>query len=236
MKKFFSKVIFHAYYNNFRGCKMQIILLGAPGAGKGTQAQFISKKFNIPQISTGDKLRAAVKEGTEVGLKAKKLMDAGELVSDEIILDLVQERISQADCKNGFLFDGFPRTINQAKELSNRGITIDFVVEINVDDDEIITRMSGRRVHQASGRTYHVKFNPPKIENVDDETGEPLIQRDDDQEETVKKRLKIYHESTFPLVEYYESMSSEGKTKYVKIDGVGQINEIQGKITENLAK
>ena len=176
---------------------MQIILLGAPGAGKGTQAQFISKKFNIPQISTGDMLRAAVKEGTEVGLKAKKLMDAGELVSDEIILDLVQERISQADCKNGFLFDGFPRTINQAKELSNRGITIDFVVEINVDDDEIITRMSGRRVHQASGRTYHVKFNPPKIENVDDETGEPLIQRDDDQEETVKKRLKIYHESTF---------------------------------------
>ena len=215
---------------------MNLIILGPPGAGKGTQAAFIASEQNIPHISTGDMLREAIKNGTELGLQAKAVMDAGNLVSDELIIELVKERISQDDCRNGFLFDGFPRTIPQAEALKENNVDINGVIELVIADEEIIKRMSGRRIHLASGRTYHVKFNPPKIENLDDETGEPLIQRDDDQEETVKKRLKIYHESNFPLVEYYESMSSEGKTKYVKIDGVGQINEIQGKITENLSK
>ena len=186
---------------------MQIILLGAPGAGKGTQAKFISDHLNIPQISTGDMLRASVSKGTELGLKAKVLMEKGELVPDDLILDLVKDRISEKDCANGFLFDGFPRTLDQANALKEKGIKIDCVIEIMVDDDEIIQRMSGRRVHSASGRTYHIKYNPPLEENVDDETGEPLIQRPDDNEETVRKRLAIYHEQTSPLVDFYKKSS-----------------------------
>ena len=178
---------------------MQIILLGAPGAGKGTQAKFISDHLNIPQISTGDMLRASVSKGTELGLKAKVLMEKGELVPDDLILDLVKDRISEKDCANGFLFDGFPRTLDQANALKEKGIKIDCVIEIMVDDDEIIQRMSGRRVHSPSGRTYHIKYNPPLEENVDDETGEPLIQRPDDNEETVRKRLAIYHEPDISL-------------------------------------
>ena len=216
---------------------MQIILLGAPGAGKGTQAQFISKHLNIPQISTGDMLRAAVANKTELGLKAKDLMEKGELVPDNLILDLVQDRISEADCANGFLFDGFPRTLEQANALKNRQIKINCVIEIMVDDEEIIQRMSGRRVHSASGRTYHIKHNPPKQENIDDETGEPLIQRPDDNEETVKKRLSIYHEQTYPLVEFYKGLSSEkSSTNYVKINGIGSIDDIQLQIINNIEK
>jgi adenylate kinase len=212
---------------------MRIILLGGPGAGKGTQANFIKEKFNIPQISTGDMLRAAVKAGTPLGLEAKKIMDAGGLVSDEIILGLVKERIQQDDCANGFLLDGFPRTIPQAEAVKNQGITIDSVVEIDVDDDEIIKRMSGRRVHPASGRTYHVMFNPPKEEGKDDVTGEPLIQRDDDREETVRKRLTVYHEQTEPLIEYYTKWAdsgSAGAPKYVKVDGIGGVEQIRDTI------
>ena len=219
---------------------MKLLLLGPPGGGKGTQSKFLVTKYSIPQISTGDMLREHLKNNTSLGKKAQSFMDSGNLVPDEIILNMMENRLNSIDCKKGYILDGFPRTITQAegleKLLHQLNQNLDLVIVINVDDKLIIDRMGGRRIHPASGRTYHVKFNPPKIENVDDETGEPLIQRDDDQEETVKKRLKIYHESTFPLVEYYESMSSEGKTKYVKIDGVGQINEIQGKITENLAK
>ena len=187
---------------------MKLILLGGPGAGKGTQAGFITKKYNIPQISTGDMLRAAVKAGTPMGLEAKKVMDAGGLVTDEIILGLVKDRIAEDDCANGFLFDGFPRTLAQADALKDQGVEIDGVVEIDVDDAEIIKRMSGRRVHVASGRTYHVVFNPPKVEGKDDETGEDLIQRDDDQEETVKKRLDVYHEQTEPLIAYYSDWAN----------------------------
>ncbi len=212
---------------------MRIILLGGPGAGKGTQANFIKEKFNIPQISTGDMLRAAVKAGTPLGLEAKKIMDAGGLVSDEIILGLVKERIQQDDCANGFLLDGFPRTIPQAEAVKNQGITIDSVVEIDVDDDEIIKRMSGRRVHPASGRTYHVMFNPPKEEGKDDVTSEPLIQRDDDREETVRKRLTVYHEQTEPLIEYYTKWAdsgSAGAPKYVKVDGIGGVEQIRDTI------
>ncbi|MEC7885996.1 MAG: adenylate kinase [Pseudomonadota bacterium] len=212
---------------------MQIILLGAPGAGKGTQAKFISDHFKIPQISTGDMLRNAVKEGTELGKKAKEIMDRGDLVSDDLILDLVQDRISENDCQNGFLFDGFPRTIAQAKALIERKIGIDYVIEVKVPDEEIISRMSGRRVHPSSGRTYHVTHNPPKIENIDDETGEPLIQRPDDNEETVKKRLSVYHDQTHPLVEFYKDLSSDGtNTSYVEVNGVGEINLIQKKIID----
>ncbi len=212
---------------------MQIILLGAPGAGKGTQAKFISDHFKIPQISTGDMLRNAVKEGTELGKKAKEIMDRGDLVSDDLILDLVQDRISENDCQNGFLFDGFPRTIAQAKALIERNIGIDYVIEVKVPDEEIISRMSGRRVHPSSGRTYHVTHNPPKIENIDDETGEPLIQRPDDNEETVKKRLSVYHDQTHPLVEFYKDLSSDGtNTSYVEVNGVGEINLIQKKIID----
>lgn len=207
---------------------MRLILLGAPGAGKGTQAQFICEKFNIPQISTGDMLRAAVKAGTPLGIAAKKIMDEGGLVSDEIILGLVKERIAQDDCKNGFLFDGFPRTIPQAESLKADGVTLDYVVEIDVNDDEIIKRMSGRRVHPGSGRTYHVIFNPPKVEGKDDETGEDLIQRDDDNEATVRKRLDVYHLQTKPLVEFYSKWaagSEAGAPKYVKITGTGRTVE-----------
>jgi len=214
---------------------MQIILLGAPGAGKGTQAKFISDHFNIPQISTGDMLRASVSKGTELGLKAKVLMEKGELVPDDLILDLVKDRISEKDCANGFLFDGFPRTLDQANALKEKGIKIDCVIEIMVDDDEIIQRMSGRRVHSASGRTYHIKYNPPLKENVDDETGEPLIQRPDDNEETVRKRLAIYHEQTSPLVDFYKKSSLvQNGNKYIQVNGVGDISTIQEQIKKAL--
>ena len=214
---------------------MQIILLGAPGAGKGTQAKFISDHLNIPQISTGDMLRASVSKGTELGLKAKVLMEKGELVPDDLILDLVKDRISEKDCTNGFLFDGFPRTLDQANALKEKGIKIDCVIEIMVDDDEIIQRMSGRRVHSASGRTYHIKHNPPKQENIDDETGEPLIQRPDDNEETVRKRLAIYHEQTSPLVDFYKKSSLvQNGNKYIEVNGVGDISTIQEQIKKTL--
>lgn len=207
---------------------MRIILLGSPGSGKGTQAQFITEKFGIPQISTGDMLRAAVREGTPLGIEAKKVMDAGGLVSDDIILGLIKERIAQDDCKNGFLLDGFPRTIAQAEGLNKMGVELDYVVEIAVDDEEIIKRMSGRRVHPASGRSYHVVFNPPKQEGLDDVTGEPLIQRDDDKEETVRKRLSVYHEQTKPLVGYYSAPSQ--KAKFASIAGVGSVGDITAKV------
>jgi len=216
---------------------MQIILLGAPGAGKGTQAQFISKHLNIPQISTGDMLRGAVANKTELGLKAKDLMEKGELVPDELILDLVQDRINEKDCINGFLFDGFPRTLEQANSLKERNVKIDVVIEIMVDDLEIIQRMSGRRVHSKSGRTYHIEHNPPKEKNIDDLTGEPLIQRPDDNEETVKKRLTIYHDQTYPLVEFYKDISdAESLTSYVEINGIGGIDVIQSQILNNIEK
>lgn len=211
---------------------MRLILLGGPGAGKGTQANYIKDKYNIPQISTGDMLRAAVKAGTPMGVAAKKVMDAGGLVSDEIILGLIEERIKQDDCKNGFLFDGFPRTIPQADALKAK-VDVDGVVEIDVDDAEIIKRMSGRRVHPASGRTYHVVFNPPKVAGKDDETGEDLIQRDDDQEDTVKKRLDIYHEQTEPLINYYSTWAKSGEAnspKYIKVNGIGKVDEIRDQI------
>ncbi|MCW9012135.1 MAG: adenylate kinase [Gammaproteobacteria bacterium] len=211
---------------------MRLILLGGPGAGKGTQANYIKDKYNIPQISTGDMLRAAVKAGTPLGIEAKKVMDAGGLVSDDIILGLIDERIKEDDCKNGFLFDGFPRTVPQADALKAK-VEVDGVVEIDVDDAEIIKRMSGRRVHVASGRTYHVTFNPPKVEGKDDETGEDLIQRDDDHEDTVKKRLDIYHEQTEPLIEYYSSWANSGEAgapKYVKVNGIGKVEEIRDQI------
>jgi len=209
---------------------MRVILLGGPGAGKGTQANFIKDKYRIPQISTGDMLRAAVKQGTSLGLAAKKVMDAGGLVSDDIILGLVKERIAQDDCANGFLFDGFPRTLAQAEALKDQGVSIDAVVEIDVDDEEIIKRMSGRRVHPASGRTYHVVFNPPKQEGKDDETGEPLVQRDDDKEETVRQRLKVYHDQTEPLIGYYSRWAEQGGAgapRYIRIAGVGKVEEIR---------
>ncbi|AMK77592.1 MULTISPECIES: adenylate kinase [Methylomonas] len=207
---------------------MRIILLGSPGSGKGTQAQFITEKFAIPQISTGDMLRAAVREGTPLGIEAKKVMDAGGLVSDEIILGLIKERIAQDDCKNGFLLDGFPRTIAQAEGLAKMGVELDHVIEIAVDDEEIIKRMSGRRVHMASGRTYHVVFNPPKQEGLDDVTGEPLIQRDDDKEETVRKRLSVYHEQTKPLVGFYSAPGQNAK--FASIAGVGSVSDITTKL------
>jgi adenylate kinase len=209
---------------------MKLILLGAPGAGKGTQAKYICEKFGIPQISTGDMLRAAVKAGTPLGVEAKKIMDAGGLVRDDIIIGLVKERITEADCKNGFLFDGFPRTIPQAEAMRDAGVTLDFVVEIDVPDANIIDRMSGRRVHLTSGRTYHVKYNPPKVAGKDDETGEDLIQRDDDKEETVKKRLDVYHEQTEVLVDFYSKMAASGDAtapKYVKIEGTQSVDAVR---------
>ncbi|SFK81377.1 Adenylate kinase [Nitrosomonas aestuarii] len=212
---------------------IRVILLGGPGAGKGTQANYIKEHFGIPQISTGDMLRNAVKEGTELGMLAKKIMDSGGLVSDEIIINLVKERIAQPDCAQGFLFDGFPRTIPQADAMKAADVQIDYVVEIDVADDEIIRRMSGRRVHPASGRTYHIEFNPPKVDNLDDETGELLIQRDDDREETVKKRLAVYHEQTEPLISYYSNWSEEGTNsapRYIKVAGVGNVEEIRDRI------
>lgn len=217
---------------------MRIILLGAPGAGKGTQAQYITEKFGIPQISTGDMLRAAVKAGTPLGLQAKKVMDEGGLVSDDIIIGLVKERITEADCANGFLFDGFPRTIPQADALKDAGVTIDAVVEIDVADEEIIKRMSGRRVHPGSGRTYHVVYNPPREEGKDDATGEELVQREDDKEETVRQRLKVYHEQTEPLISYYRGWNEEDSStapKYVYVPGVGSVDDIRDKVFEGLA-
>lgn len=209
---------------------MKLILLGAPGAGKGTQAAFITEKYGIPQISTGDMLRAAVKAGTPLGLEAKKVMDAGQLVSDEIILGLIKERLRQPDCAKGFLFDGFPRTIPQAEALRTQGVDLDLVLEIDVPDEEIIKRMSGRRVHTASGRTYHIVFNPPKVAGKDDVTGEDLIQREDDKEATVRKRLEVYHSQTKPLVEFYSKWAATGDArapKYRKVNGVGPLDGIR---------
>lgn len=209
---------------------MRVILLGGPGAGKGTQANYIKERYNIPQISTGDMLRAHVKAGSALGQAAKKIMDEGGLVSDDIIMGMVQERIKDDDCKNGYLFDGFPRTIPQAEALKAAGVPLDAVVEIDVPDEEIIKRMSGRRVHLASGRTYHLVFNPPKVEGKDDETGEDLIQREDDQEDTVKARLKVYHDQTEPLINFY----AKEDVKYVKINGIGKVDEIRDQIFAGL--
>ncbi|KFC63096.1 MULTISPECIES: adenylate kinase [Massilia] len=209
---------------------MRLILLGAPGAGKGTQANFIKEKFNIPQISTGDMLRAAIKAGTELGMAAKKVMDAGQLVSDDIIIGLVKERLKETDCANGYLFDGFPRTIAQADAMKDSGVQIDYVLEIDVPDELIVERMSGRRTHQASGRVYHTKFNPPKVDGVDDVTGEPLVQRDDDKEETVQKRLAVYHNQTEVLLGYYNKWAQSGlpgAPKYRKISGVGPVEQVR---------
>jgi len=216
---------------------MRLILLGGPGAGKGTQANYIKEKYSIPQISTGDMLRAAVKAGTPLGLAAKKIMDEGGLVSDEIIINLVKERIQADDCIKGFLFDGFPRTIPQAEAMKQVGIKIDYIVEIAVDDEEIIKRMSGRRVHLSSGRTYHLIFNPPKVAGKDDNTGEDLIQRDDDQEDTVRKRLTVYHQQTEPLIEYYSGWATRGEVnapRYVRIAGIGKVEEIRDAIFKAL--
>ncbi len=211
---------------------MRVILLGAPGSGKGTQAQAITEQFGIPQISTGDMLRAAVREGTPLGIAAKKIMDAGLLVSDDIILGLIKERIQADDCRGGFLLDGFPRTIAQADGLEVMGIAVDHVIEFMVDDEEIVKRMSGRRVHLGSGRSYHLVFNPPREEGKDDLTGEPLIQRDDDSEATVRKRLAVYHEQTKPLVGYYQTKAEQGTPQFDSINGIGPVEAI----TDHLLK
>lgn len=214
---------------------MKIILLGAPGAGKGTQAQFLTKAFDIPQISTGDMLRAAIKAGSELGTLAKSFMDSGKLVTDEIIIGLVKERILEADCKNGFLLDGFPRTVPQADALKEAGVSIDAVIEIDVADSVIVERMSGRRAHLASGRTYHVVFNPPKVEGKDDETGDDLVQRDDDKAEVVLDRLRVYHEQTAPLVNYYKGVAaSDTSVKYITIDGTQKIDAVEQEILSQL--
>ena len=214
---------------------MRIILLGAPGAGKGTQAQTIMDKFSVPQISTGDMLRAAIKAGTPLGLEAKKVMDAGQLVSDDIIIGLVKERVAQDDCKEGFLLDGFPRTIPQADAMNDAGIVIDFVVEIDVPDEEIIKRMSGRRVHPGSGRTYHVIYNPPKVEGKDDVTGDDLVIRADDEAETVRKRLGIYHEQTKPLIGYYTQQAANSSTQYLKFDGTQSVDAVSKEVIAALS-
>ena len=217
---------------------MRLILLGPPGAGKGTQAGFIKERFGIPQISTGDMLRAAVKAGTPLGLAAKKVMDSGQLVSDDIIIGLVKERLKESDCASGYLFDGFPRTIPQADAMKDAGVKIDVVLEIAVPDGDIIERMSGRRVHVASGRTYHVRFNPPKAEGKDDVTGEPLIQRDDDREDVVRKRLEVYHAQTSVLVQYYSQWAAAGNAhapRYRRVEGVGSVDEIKQRVFSALA-
>ncbi len=218
---------------------MRLILLGGPGAGKGTQANYIKDRYNIPQISTGDMLRAAVKEGSDLGKKAKEFMDSGGLVPDGVIIGLVKERIKQPDCAKGFLFDGFPRTIPQADAMKEAGVPIEAVVDIDVPDEEIIRRMSGRRVHLASGRTYHLVFNPPKVEGKDDATGEPLIQREDDKEETVRKRLEVYHAQTEPLIGYYKTWKASGDAKaprYIRIEGVGKVDQIRDAVFAVLDK
>jgi adenylate kinase len=218
---------------------MRLILLGGPGAGKGTQANLIKENYQIPQISTGDMLRAAVKAGTELGLKAKGFMDSGGLVPDDVIIGLVKERIKESDCEKGFLFDGFPRTIPQADAMKEAGVPIDAVIDINVPDEEIIKRMGGRRAHLASGRTYHISFNPPKEEGKDDVTGEPLVQRDDDKEETVRTRLEVYHDQTEPLIGYYKNWQSSGAAgapQYVRIEGIGKVEEIRDQIYSALNK
>ncbi|NYT37075.1 adenylate kinase [Allopusillimonas soli] len=218
---------------------MRLILLGPPGAGKGTQAAYITQKYGIPQISTGDMLRAAVKAGTPLGLEAKKIMDTGGLVSDDLIIGLVRDRLAQPDCSQGYLFDGFPRTIPQADALKHAGIPLDYVVEIVVPEENIIDRMSGRRVHPASGRTYHVTFNPPQAAGVDDITGEPLVQRDDDREETVRKRLAVYREQTRPLVDYYSQWAASGDKDapaYRQLSGLGTVDEIRERIFEALQR
>jgi adenylate kinase len=214
---------------------MRVILLGSPGSGKGTQAQFITEKYGVPQISTGDMLRAAVRAGTELGIAAKKIMDEGGLVSDEIILGLIKERIAKDDCKQGFLLDGFPRTIAQAEGLAALGVDSDHVIEIAVPDEEIIKRMGGRRVHLKSGRTYHIEFNPPKVAGIDDVTGEALIQRDDDKEVTVRKRLNVYHEQTKPLVDFYQQVAEQGNARFSSIAGVGSVADITAKVFATLA-
>ncbi len=213
---------------------MKILLLGAPGAGKGTQAQFITREFNIPQISTGDMLRAAIKAGTPLGVEAKKIMDEGGLVRDDIIIGLVKERIAQDDCKGGFLFDGFPRTLEQAKAMVDAGVDLDAVVEIDVPDEAIIERMSGRRIHLPSGRTYHIRHNPPKVAGKDDETGEDLIQRDDDKEETVKKRLDVYHTQTEVLIGFYSTLSGSNAPRYIKVDGTQAVETVRTQILDAL--
>jgi len=213
---------------------MRILLLGPPGAGKGTQAQFIKESLNIPQISTGDMLRAAVKSGSELGSRVKQVMESGALVSDEIVIELVKERIGQSDCQKGFLFDGFPRTIPQAEAMSSAGVVLDAVVEIQVEDEELVKRATGRRVHPGSGRVYHVEFNPPKIDGKDDESGEDLVHREDDMEETVRERLSVYYEETYPLVQYYKGLVGNG-LKYVEVDGQSHdLNEIQNEISQGL--
>ena len=216
---------------------MKIILLGAPGVGKGTQAQFITEKYGIPQISTGDMLREAVKAGSELGQRVKSVMDSGALVTDDIIIDLVKERILKPDCKNGFLFDGFPRTIPQAEAMLKEGIAIDWIIEIGVPDEEIVARLGGRRVHEGSGRVYHVIHNPPKIKGKDDVTGEPLVQRDDDKEETIRVRLEVYKKQTEPLVSFYKKLAAKGadNAKYVRINGVGSTESISAEILASLS-
>jgi len=214
---------------------MKFILLGAPGAGKGTQAQFLTKQFNIPQISTGDMLRAAIKAGTELGKQAKAAIDAGQLVTDEIIIGMVKERIAEPDCANGFLLDGFPRTVPQADAVAEAGVEIDAVIEIDVPDEEIVNRMSGRRAHLPSGRTYHVVYNPPKVEGKDDATGEDLVQRDDDKPDVVKDRLNVYHAQTAPLINYYTEVAAKNPSlKYIKVDGTQPIDQVEAAIIENL--
>ena len=214
---------------------MRVILLGPPGAGKGTQAQFVTEKFVIPQISTGDMLRAAVKAQTPMGLQVKEVMASGGQVSDEIIIAIVKERILEEDCANGFLLDGFPRTIPQAQALQAAGVTIDTVLEISVDDEEIVARLSGRRVHETSGRVYHVVFNPPKQPGVDDETGEALVQRSDDSEETVRNRLNVYHDQTEPLVDFYKNLSGDARPAYRSVEGIGSVDDIREKVLAALA-
>lgn len=210
---------------------MKFILLGAPGAGKGTQAQFLTKQFNIPQISTGDMLRAAIKAGTELGKQAKAAIDAGQLVTDEIIIGMVKERIAEPDCENGFLLDGFPRTVPQADAVAEAGVVIDAIIEIDVPDEEIVKRMSGRRAHLSSGRTYHIVYNPPKVEGKDDETGEDLVQRDDDKPDVVQDRLSVYHEQTAPLINYYTDVAKKNPSlKYIKVDGTQAIDTVEAEI------
>jgi adenylate kinase len=215
---------------------MRLVLLGSPGAGKGTQAGFIKEKFNIPQISTGDMLRAAIKAGTPLGLEAKKIMDQGGLVSDDVMIQLVKERLNQPDCKNGALLDGFPRTIPQAEALRENGIHLDYVIEIRVSDDEVIKRLSGRRIHPASGRTYHVTYNPPKVADQDDETGEPLVHREDDHEDTIRNRLAVYHKQTEPLVNFYKEAAKHGGPVYISVEGKDSVEHIKDEIFDALKK